>query len=121
MASAPTCPACGSDDLGRGRTRTAWQQFLRDATPLRRYRCHACGAEGWTFRHLPRSQHPAEQQRGRLGVGLAGRPIEDRDVDARWRGTARALVMVAAALLLGAAAADRLVSCQGQRSSIAGP
>jgi hypothetical protein len=114
MAPPQTCPACGSDDLGRGRCRTAWQEFVRDVTPLRRFRCHACGSEGWTARQLPHSHHPSEQARARHGGLPGGRPVEERDRQARWRSAARFIVTVLAALLLGLVVADRLVSCQGQ-------
>jgi hypothetical protein len=112
MLAPKTCPACGSDDLGRGRSRTPWQDLVRDYSPLRRFRCHACGQEGWTARPLPRSRHPAEQARLHHGFAPLGRPAEARDWRARRRNLARLLVTVTLALLLGALAANRLVSCQ---------
>jgi hypothetical protein len=113
-----TCPACGSAELGRGRSRTAWQRFLRDRTPFRRFRCRACGAEGWTAGRLPHSQHPEEQVRALAAPEQRpGRPIEPRDVRARWRAVRRTIVTIGIALLLGAIVANRLVSCQGQPSA----
>ena len=108
------CPDCGSAELGRGRCRTTWQQLLRDTTPFRRYRCRACGHEGWTARSLPRSLHPAEVARGQGGLLRLGRPVEARDHEARWRGMRKTVAMVGLALLLGALLGSRLVSCQGQ-------
>jgi hypothetical protein len=114
MVSAKTCPGCGASDLGRGRCRTAWQELVRDLTPLRRYRCRACGRQGWTVRPLPRSQHPGELMRSRPAGPWPGRPLEERDQATRWRAAVRLALSVLLALLLGAVAASRLVSCQSQ-------
>jgi len=120
MVPAKTCPRCGADDLGRGRCRTRWQELLRGLSPLRRFRCHACGREGWTIRRLPRSQHPDELRRTHATGRPAGRAAEARDEAARRQGLLRLLVSVALALLLGAVAANRLVACQTPAPAAAG-
>ena len=114
MLAATSCPGCGSDDLGRGHCRTRRAVLLRDVTPLRRFRCRACGREGWTLRPLPRSRHPDELLRSSPSGRRPGRSAERRDRASRWRGAARLALSVALALLLGALAANRLVSCQSQ-------
>jgi hypothetical protein len=120
MLPAKTCPGCGADDLGRCRCRTTWQELVRDLSPLRRFRCRACGREGWTIRRLPRSQHPEELLRNHATGRPVGRAAEARDEAARWQGLLRLLVSVALALLLGALAANRLVACQTQAPTAAG-
>jgi predicted RNA-binding Zn-ribbon protein involved in translation (DUF1610 family) len=37
------CPACGSDELYRSRTKTHGEKVLRFILPLHYYRCTACG------------------------------------------------------------------------------
>ena len=113
-------PGLRIEELGRGRCRGHWQELLRDATPLRRFRCRACGREGWTLRPLPRSQHPAERLRVQPAAAPRhGRRPEPRDGQARRAGLVRLLLSVALAVLLGAVAANRLVSCQSQGSPAA--
>ena len=37
------CPACGSDELYRSRSKTRGERVLRFVLPLHYYRCTACG------------------------------------------------------------------------------
>ena len=110
---APTCQACGSDQVHRVHARTPWQRLVRGLTPLRRYGCEACGHRGWTSGHLAHRDR-ARPAPGAVAVVRSARPPEARDLRARWRSRTRLALTVLAALLLGAIAAGRLVSCQNQ-------
>jgi hypothetical protein len=111
--STPTCLRCGSDRIRRARARTGWQQLLRAVTPLRRYACLACGHRGWTSARLSHRSH-ADQAPPPAPQSSLARPLESRDHRARWRRRMRVIATIVAALVLGAVAANRLVSCQSQ-------
>jgi hypothetical protein len=52
------CPTCQSDDIQRSRSRSWWEQWRKEITNKRAYRCHACGWRGWGFDTGPRSGQP---------------------------------------------------------------
>jgi hypothetical protein len=62
------CPTCQSDDIQRSRSRSWWEQWRKEITNKRTYRCHACGWRGWGFdtgpRCSPADPHAASGQLG---------------------------------------------------------
>ena|SRR5712692_1688371 len=43
------CPRCKSADIHSSRTRSKWEQWRKEITGKRPYRCRACGWRGWGF------------------------------------------------------------------------
>ena len=41
------CPKCGSDNIHRSRAKTTWENWRKETTGKRPYRCHACSWRGW--------------------------------------------------------------------------
>lgn len=49
------CPTCQSDDIQRSRSRSWWEQWRKEITNKRPYRCRGCGWRGWGFDTGPRA------------------------------------------------------------------
>jgi hypothetical protein len=47
------CPKCRSENIHRSRARTAWENWRRDITGKRPFRCHGCGWRGWSVDRGP--------------------------------------------------------------------
>ncbi len=41
------CPKCKSEDVHRSRAKSRWEQWRKEITGKRPYRCQACGWRGW--------------------------------------------------------------------------
>jgi hypothetical protein len=48
------CPSCKSEAIHRSRTRNRWEQFRRELSGKRPYRCRECGWRGWGVDTGPR-------------------------------------------------------------------
>jgi hypothetical protein len=41
------CPKCGSSNLYRSKARNRWEQWRKQITAKRPFRCHQCNWRGW--------------------------------------------------------------------------
>ena len=48
------CPACGSEQVMRSRSRNKWEAWRKTITDKRPFRCHRCRWRGW------RTEHPSD-------------------------------------------------------------
>ena len=90
------CGHCGSANIRRAMARTDWHRFVRLVSPLRRYACLDCKRRGWMVGTLAPAPQPAPI------VGLAGRPVEERDLEESAESRFRMVVSVLVSLALGA-------------------
>jgi hypothetical protein len=77
------CPKCNSDNVHRSRTKTKWENWRKEITGKRPYRCHGCNWRGWapeiapTFTNLEREI--AERAMAPEPPNLKGTPLMRQD------------------------------------------
>jgi hypothetical protein len=100
------CWKCDSPRIRRAHAHSLLKRLLSSLTPYRRYQCELCGHRGWTLVALP-SRHER-----------TGRPVENRDVQARQKALWRLVLLVGLSLALGllvARLATPPVQAEGQQ------
>lgn len=92
------CPTCQSDDIQRSRSRSWWEQWRKEITEKRPYRCGSCGWRGWGFDTGPKASATESQflhdqadppnlkSNSLLGSGTRRQPVSLATLDVLERG-----------------------------------
>jgi len=81
------CPKCQSDLIHRSRSRSRWEQWRKQITGKRPYRCSKCGWRGWAIESSPtvspRDRDAAPRAVAPEPPNLAGTPLAPADAPPR--------------------------------------